>query len=239
METILEGFFCTFPLVWIIVGILLVYLTSSKAQVQMLTGLTEVKRECCGRQKLDYGAALEIEEPDLVWSKESKESGLLGSGENSNSLVDCEKETTHHSVYTQPRSVSMKEYDDKLLRDVCNSESTFYNHIRLRVSKPDWIFIQSVPSLTDSMLKKISSGMLQVEEHTIKVTNKSGVSSFIPDYWLYEPILETSFTPSPISYSLQPSFSVESCSCRTTHAKGFARRKKKRPSSKGQSYFSI
>lgn len=122
----------------------------------------------------------------------------------------------------------MKEYDNKLLSDVCKSESTFYNYIRLRVSKPVWTFVQSVPSLTYSMLKKISSGMLRIEEHTIKVINKSGVSSFIFEYWLYEPILETSFTPSPISYSLHPSSSVESCSCRTTHAKRFARRKKKR-----------
>lgn len=31
------------------------------------------------------------EEPDLVWSKERKETGLLGSGKSSKSLVDCEK----------------------------------------------------------------------------------------------------------------------------------------------------
>ena len=54
----------------------------------------------------------EDEEPDMVWSKERKETGLLGSGKNSKSLVDCEKETTNHSVYTQPRCVSMKTYDD-------------------------------------------------------------------------------------------------------------------------------
>ena len=84
----------------------------------------------------------------------------------------------------------MKEYDNKLLRDICNSESTFYNHIRSRVSKQVWTFIQSVPSLTDSMLKKISSGMLRAEEHTIEVVDKSGVSSFISEYLLYEPVLQ-------------------------------------------------
>ena len=46
----------------------------------------------------------EDEDPDLVWSKERKESGLLGSGKNSKSLVDCEKETTHHSIYTKAPS---------------------------------------------------------------------------------------------------------------------------------------
>jgi hypothetical protein len=48
----------------------------------------------------------ENEENDLIWSKEHKESGLLGSGKNSKYLVDCEKETTHHSVYTQPRCIT-------------------------------------------------------------------------------------------------------------------------------------
>jgi hypothetical protein len=84
----------------------------------------------------------------------------------------------------------MKEHDEKLLREVCMPESAFYNYIRLRVSKPVWTFIQTVPSLKDSMLKKISSGLLRAEEHTIEVINvKSGVSSFKCEYWLYEPIL--------------------------------------------------
>ncbi|RPJ67701.1 MAG: hypothetical protein EHM20_17275 [Alphaproteobacteria bacterium] len=135
----------------------------------------------------------EDEEPDLVWSKERKESGLLGSGKNSKYLVDSETETAHHSVYTQPRSVSMKEHDEKLLNEVCKPESAFYNHIRLRVSKPVWTFIQTVPSLKDSMLKKISSGMLRAEERTMETINyKSGVPSFVPEYWLYEPILQDS-----------------------------------------------
>ncbi|HEX2975813.1 MAG TPA: hypothetical protein VHO68_07740 [Bacteroidales bacterium] len=60
----------------------------------------------------------EDEEPDLVWSKELKESDLLGSGKNSKSLVDCEKETSHHSVYTKPRSVTMKCYEEWLLNEV-------------------------------------------------------------------------------------------------------------------------
>ncbi len=64
----------------------------------------------------------EDEEPDLVWSKERKESGLLGSDKNSKSLVDCEKETSHHSVYTKPRSVSVKEYDNWLLNEVFKQE---------------------------------------------------------------------------------------------------------------------
>lgn len=48
----------------------------------------------------------ENEEPDLVWSKERKESGLLGSGKNSKSVVDYDKETSHHSVYTKPRCIT-------------------------------------------------------------------------------------------------------------------------------------
>jgi len=66
--------------------------------------------------------ANENEEPDMLWSKESKESGLLGSGKNSMSLVDCEKETSHHSVYTKPRYISMKEYDNWLLNEIFKQE---------------------------------------------------------------------------------------------------------------------
>lgn len=92
--------------------------------------------ECLEVWKCDNN---EPEEPVLIWSKEGKESGLLGSS-NNKSLAECEKETSHHSVYTKPRSVSMKDYDEWLL-----------NEIQKPVSAPFWVkAMRALKSIYDS-----------------------------------------------------------------------------------------
>lgn len=83
----------------------------------------------------------ENEEPDLVWSKERKESGLLGSSNNSKYLVDCDKETSRHSVYTKPRCITMRSYDEWLL-----------NEVQKPVSDPFWVrTISALKSMNESI----------------------------------------------------------------------------------------
>jgi hypothetical protein len=96
----------------------------------------EEEWECLEVLKCDSN---EPNEPVLIWSKEGKDSGLLKSG-NIKSLAECEKETSHHSVYTKPRYITMKDYDEWLL-----------NEIEKPVCAPFWIrAMRALKSINDS-----------------------------------------------------------------------------------------
>jgi hypothetical protein len=55
--------------------------------------------------------------------------------------------------------------------------------------KYEWVFLQSVYTITDAISKKIKQGLLQFEVSKLEILDKHGNITYEAQYLLYEPVL--------------------------------------------------